>query len=80
MDFERIVLTVMGLLFIIIGIYGFLDFEKFFKQYCEFMDARNSLNIDYPKGTYAKVVLKLTLGMCLIMGLTIFVCNNLSSN
>ncbi len=75
MDFERFLLTIMGLIFIIIGIYGILNFASFFKLYCEFMDTRNSLNINYPKGTYAKVVLKLTLGMCLIMGLVIFVCN-----
>ena len=52
----------------ILGIFGLYDFEVFFKFYCNFMDARNPMHIWYPKGTYARVVLRITLIMALIMG------------
>lgn len=65
----------MTLLFMIIGIVGLLNFEKFFELYCNFMDKRNTLNIKYPKDKFAKVVLKITLGITFLMGLIGFVLN-----
>ena len=53
----------------IIGAWGLSDFERFFVLWEKFMDSRNTMNIKYPKGTYARVVLKITLYMCLIMGI-----------
>jgi hypothetical protein len=69
MRFDDIFITIIFMVMTIIGAWGLSDFEKFFISWENFMDSRNTMNINYPKGIYAKVVLKLTLYMCLIMGI-----------
>lgn len=62
-------MTVIMLIMTVVGIWGLSDFKRFFEGYCKLMDSRNTSNIKYPKGKYAKVVLIITLVMSLTMGL-----------
>lgn len=72
---DRIWFTIMTLFFIILSLSGILNFDNFFKCYCKLMNSRNSLNINYSKGIYAKIVLKLTLVITLLIGIIGFICN-----
>lgn len=66
---ENFTLLIMTLIFIMLGIGGLFNFNRFFEFYCKFMDSRNSLDINYSKGTYTKVILKIMLILCLLIGL-----------
>ena len=61
--------TCIGLFFLLVGLWGVIDFKNFKIFYFKFMDNRNSLNINYPKGEYSNGVLWIFVVMSLATGL-----------
>lgn len=69
MKTENISMSILFIGMTLIGLYGLFNFDKVFIVWRNFMNSKNTMNISYPTGTYTKVVLKITLYMCLIMGI-----------
>ncbi len=71
MDLSSLILYICFLGLLIVSIVGLFNFEKTFKLIIRYFDSMNPYNIVYPKGTYARFVIKTTLIMGFFIGFVV---------
>lgn len=73
MDLGEIILYIGFIGLFIFSVWGLLNFDTFFDLTIKFFDSQNPYNIWYPKGSYARFVLRTSLIIGFLLGITIVI-------